>query len=774
MHRSFAWGVIAILAIILAPFAGVFGVPASTARADTAAPALAAAADDEVILLTSAGQIRVDAPLPPSSPAPQIWNSGSSQGWMMVAAGDFNGDGDAEIVATKSNTFQVFDPVVQSGRQEVTNGPISLGTQIYLVATGDFDGDTKDEIAIVFYRGGTNPYQLAVYDGGLNATAGDWRLSYPVPSGYAANWQDMSTGDINNDGADDVVMVRNADNRITVLNGRTWAELADQANYATAWYAVAAGNLTAAYAGDEIALERHGNDKNPRVNSLLALRVASGQLKDDIGGGAYYSPDFTSIATGDVNGDTVDETLLLRNPIYDGRVWLQMVNPAGATLFGFEQSTGDSPLFAIVRMGDVDGDGHAEVIVERTDRYRIYYQPEVDVSFTDYPGAFRTWSTSTVSNLPTIALANVDGVSGPVLSVTPTSLSFSLDCGDASPIKPLSITNSGTGSSFAWQAQAIEDSGSGWLLLDATSGTTPGTVNVSVRPGIAKGSYSGTVRITATDAGIQNTPVNVPVSYTSLCSGFSASPAKLTFNMTWGSTASQSVTVGGPGSSAWTASVAPVSPTTSCSWLTLSAMAGSTPSTVSVFVNAAVADLSDKQCTITFSAPGVTGSPQYVTVNLTVPDPGFVVTPTDFTIWQKTSAAPVLRYVTIFRPGGAVSWTASALPLSAAADLIEKLANGQATITAEGVTIDGSPVAAPDWLVFTPTAGTTNPTTPTMMQVSVKPGTSVGTYGAVITVAASGDPTLTKPVQLVYVTAIVADNFHFTFLPMVLNQAVQN
>ena len=38
MHRSFAWGMIVILAIMLAPFAGVPGVPASTVHADTAAP----------------------------------------------------------------------------------------------------------------------------------------------------------------------------------------------------------------------------------------------------------------------------------------------------------------------------------------------------------------------------------------------------------------------------------------------------------------------------------------------------------------------------------------------------------------------------------------------------------------------------------------------------------------------------------------------------------------------------------------------------------------
>ena len=58
MHRSFAWGMIAITAILLAPLAGVLGVSASTVQADTAAPT--AAADDEIIVITSALQLRVD------------------------------------------------------------------------------------------------------------------------------------------------------------------------------------------------------------------------------------------------------------------------------------------------------------------------------------------------------------------------------------------------------------------------------------------------------------------------------------------------------------------------------------------------------------------------------------------------------------------------------------------------------------------------------------------------------------------------------------------
>ena len=229
--------------------------------------------------------------------------------------------------------------------------------------------------------------------------------------------------------------------------------------------------------------------------------------------------------------------------------------------------------------------------------------------------------------------------------------------------------------------------------------------------------------------------MDVPVSYTALCSGFVASPTTLNFNVPWGSTGSQSVTIGSAGPTPWTASVAPVAPTTSCSWLTLSATSGTTPVTVNVFANSATAGVGSKRCSIIFSAvdPSVPNSPQYVTVNLTVPDPGFGVSPSEITIRQKIGAPAVTREVQIIRPSAPTNWTATALPLSAAAGLEEKLATGQATVTADGVVIDGVLVPPPSWLGFTPDTGKT----PSTMTVKVLTNTP-GTYSGVIIIAAKG------------------------------------
>jgi hypothetical protein len=765
MHRSFTWGMIVILAIMLAPFAGVLGVPANTVRADTAAPS--AAADDEIIVITSAGAVRVDDPHTPPGYQAATWTStsepGWETGWTVVAGGDFNGDGDAELVAarnTASGSFvKVFDPVVQPGRTKV-NYSVNLGSgnNVRLLVTGDFDGDLKDEFAVIHYVSGGA--RLVWYDGGANATEGDWTQKNSAT--YSAMFQDMSTGDFNNDGADDLVMVRNVNSQhlVTAWNVRAWSNIVE-GNYSRPWYAVAGGKLSTTTSGDQISLTRDGG--NAATEGLILFKVVLGSPNkfEDLATSTKWrwNPDFVSLANGDLNGDGDDEVVMLRDPV-NPSTSLLMVNPAGVTMNSFEQATGaGSAAFRIVRTGDTDGDGKDEIVILKASTYYLYDQPEIDSKMTPTPGSYYT--PGSVSNLPFMALANVDGLGvpeGPTLGVTPTSLSFSLDCGNVSPLKPLSITNTGTGSSFAWQAKAIETKGSGWLHLDTESGYTPGTVNVSVSPGVAKGNYTGTVEVTTTNPDVQIKTVVVPVSYEQLCSGFAVSPTTLNFSdVPWGSTGSQPVAISAPGSTGWSAQVVKGS-----TWLTVSAPSGTTPSTLYVTVNPAAAGIGVSQGTIEITAanPALPNYRQSVYVSLTVPDPGFVVTPTNLTIRQKFGASTVTSQVKIERPNGGTTWKAGVVSSVAAVDLEEKLANGQATVTAEGVMIDGVLAPTVDWLDFTPHEGST----PETMLVHVAPpGTSLGAYRAVITILPN-DKSL--PAKMVEVTAIVANSF--TFLPLVI------
>ncbi len=772
MRRSFGWSVIAILAILLAPLAGMFGVPAHTAHAEPDAPAQPAATyDSEIILLTSAGQIRVDDPYVATGTKSAEWNSGSDTGYTRVAAGDFNGDGDAEIVAAKGTIIKVFDPVVQPNSQPVSF-EVNLGTgrTVQLLVTGDFDGDGKAEFAVVHVDSGTNiQATLRVYDGGANATAGQWTLFNSAQ--YGMMWQDMAAADFNGDNTDELVLARNPslqDKLVMIWKVNTWSVLA-QGYYDFPWLAAVGGNFSTSRAGDELFLTRGG--VQAYFPSALFFQTSGTSFMDMVSNidNKFY-PYFASIAAGDLNGDGDDEVVMLRDP-RAASVALMMLNPLGASVGSdneFKQAIGYSATaWRSVRLGDVDGDGKAEPVVLRADRYRIYTQPEINDIFTDVTGSFYT--TGETDNLPVMAIANVDGPGitlGPVLSVTPTNLSFSMEYRAISPTKTVNITNAGTADVISWQATAVDSPA--WLKLSATSGTTPATLGVSVDTSvIGPGTYSGKIRITATSpSGVQASPQDITVSVTITGVTMVVNPKLVEFTIGYGDTvAAKQVTVASQGGSApfsWHAVVQGGS-----DWLVVSPTSGTTPTTVNVSVNSRVKTPGGPYFgSIMFVTddPNVADPIQYVTVRLTVSDSGLVVTPSAVTIWQKIGQPRVQQTVSIERPGIPTSWAAAAVPVEGFSELQAALAAGRFEVTDAGLKIEGLDALTPvdSWLSFTPAAGTT----PSTMTLSAKDYTP-GTYHAIITVIA-GDSSVPNRTRQINVTVHLVNNFYTSFVPLTL------
>jgi uncharacterized protein (TIGR03437 family) len=85
---------------------------------------------------------------------------------------------------------------------------------------------------------------------------------------------------------------------------------------------------------------------------------------------------------------------------------------------------------------------------------------------------------------------------GASLSASPTTLSFSYTTGAATPAsQSVSVTSLGAASSFT--AAASTNSGSNWLSVSPTSGTTPATLSVSINPtGVPAGIYQGGITLT--------------------------------------------------------------------------------------------------------------------------------------------------------------------------------------------------------------------------------------------------------------------------------------
>jgi sugar lactone lactonase YvrE len=112
------------------------------------------------------------------------------------------------------------------------------------------------------------------------------------------------------------------------------------------------------------------------------------------------------------------------------------------------------------------------------------------------------------SDVTAIYQAGSAGVctTGPVLSVSPSSLTFTGTRGGSNPAaQPISIGNSGTGT-LAWTATKTQ----AWLSLDTTEGTGAGSIQASVdMTGLNAGTYNDTISIPATEA--SGSPATVAV-----------------------------------------------------------------------------------------------------------------------------------------------------------------------------------------------------------------------------------------------------------------------
>jgi uncharacterized protein (TIGR03437 family) len=195
----------------------------------------------------------------------------------------------------------------------------------------------------------------------------------------------------------------------------------------------------------------------------------------------------------------------------------------------------------------------------------------------------------------------------------PTSLVFT-QVSTGPPPASQSFTLSGAPGAISFQTAAATGSGGAWLSASPASGSTPGTVQVSVAANsLEVGSYSGNVTVAA--AGADGSPIMVPVTLNVLVPhALSVSPTLITFTTQPGSTAVQSAQVqlsSAGGSTSYTVA------TSGGTWLGASPSSGATPATITVTANPTALLTGAYSGTFTLSSPNSITAVT-VTVNLVV------------------------------------------------------------------------------------------------------------------------------------------------------------
>jgi uncharacterized protein (TIGR03437 family) len=322
-----------------------------------------------------------------------------------------------------------------------------------------------------------------------------------------------------------------------------------------------------------------------------------------------------------------------------------------------------------------------------------------------------------------------------LLVTTPANLpAFNVGVG-AQTLPQQNITLSSTNTDVLNYTVAFQSNTAGWLFVNPQSGATNlnNILTVLVVPnGLAAGSYSGTVTVTATGPGgaaVANSPVVIPVTLNVTGGSLTLSASDLNFEQAPGGAApaAQTVTIGSGGQSLNYTAVA--NSNSSVNWLSISPASGNTSTSGVLTVTVDGSKLTAGAIyngTIQVTSPGAGNSPATINVHFKV-DSGTLTAPT--TTLTFTQAL-----------GGAVPASQSIAVTASPATL---------TFTVGATTLTGGP-----WLSATPASGTT----PGNVQVQANGATlALGQYTGTVTItsAGAGGSPINVPVVLNVVSAAV-------------------
>jgi alkaline phosphatase len=215
-----------------------------------------------------------------------------------VAVGDFNGDGQLDIVAVNqdSNSVSVLLGTGSGSFQPQATFPV--GTRPADVAVGDFNGDGHLDIVA------TNNYGGSVSDNSVSVLLGTGSGSFQPQAIFLVGTRPISVavGDFNGDGHLDIVTASLFDSEVSVLLGTGSGCFQPQATFpaGSEQVSVAVGDFNGDGHLDIVAANQNTNTVFDNSVSVL-LGTGSGSFQPPAAYPVGSAP--VGVAVGDFNGD---------------------------------------------------------------------------------------------------------------------------------------------------------------------------------------------------------------------------------------------------------------------------------------------------------------------------------------------------------------------------------------------------------------------------------------------------------------------------------------
>jgi Bacterial Ig-like domain (group 3)/FG-GAP-like repeat len=275
----------------------------------------------------------------PSNPA--TGNSAQS-----VSAGDFNGDGLADLVVANGND-NTLTVLLSNGDGTFTTVAATPATGLNptLRAVGDLNGDGKADLAVADVYGDALTILLGNGDGTFTPVTAQPAVTEPIS---------VAIGDFNDDGILDLAAVSYSTNTVTILLGNGDGTFV-QAEASPATGASPYSIVTADFNRDGILDLAVANYVDQNVTILLGRGDGSFMpgITQPAGINAFF------ITSGDFNGDGNPDLAVVNNG--SSNLTILLGNGDGTFTAAASPATGLYPQAAVV--ADLNGDGKADLAV---------------------------------------------------------------------------------------------------------------------------------------------------------------------------------------------------------------------------------------------------------------------------------------------------------------------------------------------------------------------------------------------------------------------------
>ncbi|CAM4908496.1 unnamed protein product [Rotaria socialis] len=284
----------------------------------------------------------------------EIYSTGGSSQPYSAAVGDFNNDIRLDITVANFGTFNIgvflgVDVPTFISVETYSTGSSSLP---YSIVVGDFNNDTELDMAVANY--GTN--SVGVFFGYGNAT---FSSQTTYSTGSLSFPMSVVVGDFNGDDKLDIAVANSVTDNVGVLFGLGNKNFTSLVTYPTGSSSNPKSIATGDFNNDnrlDIVVANSGMD-----NVAVILRYDAGFFEGQITYSTGGTSQPLSVATGDFNNDQRLDIVVANSWNYNLGIFLGYGN--GTFSDQMTYPTGDGSLPQTVVIGDVNNDGHLDLII---------------------------------------------------------------------------------------------------------------------------------------------------------------------------------------------------------------------------------------------------------------------------------------------------------------------------------------------------------------------------------------------------------------------------